>query len=95
MPTTATITTPNARRYLGQFCKHFAHKLQVELTESNTTGQVTFPTGTVTLDATETALRLSLTAPEPDSLPALQDVVARHLIRFAFRENLALDWLPA
>ena len=94
MQTTATIQTTTARRYLGQFCKHFAHKLPTELTETNTTGQVTFPAGTVILDATETTLRLSLSTPTPDNLPTLQDVVARHLIRFAFREDLALDWLP-
>jgi hypothetical protein len=91
--TTATITTANARRYLGQFCKHFAHKLPVEHTETSTTGQVTFAIGTVTLDATETTLRLSLTTPTPDQLPTLQDVVARHLIRFAFREPITIDWL--
>jgi len=91
--TTATVATPNARRYLGQFCKHFAHKLPVEHTASNETGQVTFPAGTCTLDATETTLRLSLTTPTPDQLPALQDVVARHLIRFAFREPLELAWV--
>jgi hypothetical protein len=92
MQATATIATPNARRYLGQFCKHFAHKLPVEHTESNETGQVTFTAGTVTLDATETTLRLSLTTPTPENLPTLQDVVARHLIRFAFREPITLDW---
>jgi len=93
MTTTATVETANARRYLGQFCKHFAHKLPVEQTESNETGQVIFPSGTCTLDATATTLRLRLTTPTPDQLPALQDVVARHLTRFAFREPLALAWV--
>ena len=89
---TATIATANAHRYLGQFCKHFAHKLPVEHTETNTTGQVTFPIGTVTLDATETTLRLSLATATPDQLPTLQDVTARHLLRFAFREDIAVSW---
>jgi len=95
MQTTATIQTPNASRYLGQFCKHFAHKLPVQLTESNTTGQVTFTAGTCALDATETTLRLSLATPDPAQIATLKDVVERHLRRFAFREPLSLHWLPA
>jgi hypothetical protein len=42
MQATATIQTPNARRYLGQFCKHFAHKLPVELDPAYASGKVPF-----------------------------------------------------
>ena len=39
-------------------------------------------------------LTLSVAA-ETDEDPArLQDVVGRHLLRFAFREALAIDWQP-
>jgi hypothetical protein len=37
---------------------------------------------------------LTLTSPDTDSLRQLESVVERHLVRFAFREELVLDWQP-
>ncbi len=91
MNATAIMPTPNAKRYLGQFCKHFAHKLPVELAEDNTSGQVSFGSGTCLLAADNAKLKLVLDAPE-ESMAALQDVVVRHLVRFAFREELTVNW---
>jgi hypothetical protein len=94
MEATATVKTASAHRYLGQFCKHFAHKLPVELDPGNATGLVTFGIGTCRLDATDHALTMRASA-APEQMAALQDVVARHLVRFAFREELALAWVEA
>jgi len=90
----ASIETTNAKRYLGQFCKHFAHKLPVDLADSNETGTVTFSVGTCTLNASETTLDLALTAPNPTDTVTLQGVVDRHLVRFAFREPVTITWQP-
>jgi hypothetical protein len=92
---TATLQTTNAKRYLGQFCKHFAHKLPVDLAETNDTGQVTFGHGTCNLTAAETALTLTIDAATQDETTNLQDVVTRHLVRFAFREPVTLAWVAA
>jgi len=89
----ATVETPNAKRYLGQFAKHFAHKLPVELAEDNSNATVAFAIGSCVLRADSDRLALALESSE-DAMATLQDVVARHLVRFAFREDLALDWLP-
>jgi hypothetical protein len=40
-------------------------------------------------------LTLSLETPDATQMAQLQDVVARHLVRFAFREELQVDWRPA
>ena len=40
-------------------------------------------------------LTLTVETGEPEALEQLQDVVARHLLRFAFREELAIAWRPA
>ncbi len=92
MQSIATIHTASAKRYLGQFCKHFAHKLPVDLAEGNATGEVTFGTGRCALEADETALSLTVKASLPEDIARLQDVVERHLLRFAFRETLAFQW---
>ena len=91
----AQVATPLPRRYMTQLCKHFEHKLPVSLTD--TEGSIAFPTGTCTLraDASAGTLHLQVTTPEPATLPALQDVVARHLTRFAFREPIHIPWEPA
>jgi hypothetical protein len=89
----AEIATPQASRYLQQLCKHFAHKRPVAFDE--TAGRIEFTIGTCRLEAGEGILRLMLDAPQATDMPQLQDVVVRHLERFAFRETLAIDWRPA
>jgi len=86
----AEVATPNASRYLQQLCKHFAHKRPV--TFDPQTGSIAFSSGECRLDARDGALTLSLTAPDATYLEQVQDVVARHLVRFAFREEMRIDW---
>jgi hypothetical protein len=89
----ADVPTDKASRYLQQLAKHFAHKLPVSFDAQQ--GSITFGIGTCAMEADDTRLRLILTAADATQLPQLQDVVERHLVRFAFREELALDWTAA
>jgi hypothetical protein len=84
------IPTASASRYLQQLCKHFAHKLPVEY--DPTIGKISFKIGDCDLRAEPDALHLALTAPDPEQLEPLKDVVIRHLERFAFREALSVEW---
>ena len=86
----AEVATPNASRYLQQLCKHFAHKRPVEFTPE--TGSIAFTGGECQLAAKDGVLAMSVTASGAEDLSLLQDVVARHLERFAFREPLAIEW---
>ena len=87
------IPTEQASRYLQQLCKHFAHKLTVRFDEHE--GDITFSIGDCRLKADGEALHIDLTAPNADDMEQLKDVVIRHLVRFAFREELAVDWQDA
>ncbi len=87
------IATPNASKYLQQLCKHFSHKLPATFDEQS--GRVTFTIGECDLSAEAGALKISLTAADNERMAQLQDVVARHLVRFAFREELIFNWRPA
>lgn len=89
----AEIVTANASRYLQQLCKHFAHKLPV--TFDPQAGQISFASGECRLAAEDGVLKLSVSVPDSTQLVNLQDVVARHLVRFAFREELKIEWHPA
>jgi hypothetical protein len=87
---TAEIATPQAARYLTQVCKHFQHKLPVTLGDG--AGHITFTIGGCRLRAEKETLVLSVEAPDDARLLQLQDVVGRHLLRFAFREDMQIVW---
>jgi hypothetical protein len=89
----AEIATPKASRYLQQLCKHFQHKRPVTFDERS--GQISFSIGDCRLDAGDEVLKLSLAASDASQMEQLQNVVARHLVRFAFREEMTIDWRPA
>ena len=86
----AQITTERASIYLQQLCKHFAHRLPVEFTPER--GQITFSAGTCRLSADAGVLTLHAEAADDTQLAQLQDVIARHLLRFAFRDPPTITW---
>jgi DNA-binding PadR family transcriptional regulator len=89
----AEVRTPKAAGYLAQLCKHFAHKIPASYEGSE--GRIGFPRGECRLRAEGEALTMTVEAGDREALEQLQDVVARHLLRFAFREELAVEWRPA
>jgi len=89
----AQVPTALAERYLAQLCKHFAHRLPVE--HDGPAGRITFPeTGICRLEAKDGVLTLHAESPDAEALARLQDVVARHLARFAFRAPPEVVWTP-
>jgi hypothetical protein len=86
------VPTAHASRYLQQLCKHWSHKFPVEFTPE--AGRIEMSAGVLVLDADAEGLGLRLTA-EPETLERMEGVVADHLKRFAFREELVFDWRPA
>jgi len=91
----ARVSTALPRRYLGQLCKHFEHKLPVVLEEWQ--GRIAFPMGLCELDAARLpfTLIMRVSAADEAALARLEDVVARHLVRFAFREEMSVRWIRA
>lgn len=88
---TGTALTQNARKYLQQLCKHWSHKALADFTPE--AGSVTFESGNqLVLEADDHALKLSIEVPESGDLAHFQDVVDKHLLRFAFREKLEVVW---
>jgi uncharacterized protein len=90
---TATIETASASKHLQQLCKHFAHKTTV--TFDPTAGRIALSSGDCELAASDNVLTISLVAADDTYMAQLQDVVVRHLVRFAFRETLQIDWRAA
>ncbi len=91
MPTAKTIVkTEKASRYLVQLCKHFAHKVPAEW--SDTTGHAQLPPGPCHMMADEEALTVVCEAADDEGLARAKYIVEDHIVRFGWRENLTVTW---
>jgi hypothetical protein len=90
---TARVATEAPRRYMTQLCKHFEHRLAV--TYDETQGSIAFQAGICRLAVEPEALVMTVESADEAALPQLQDVVARHLLRFAFRAPPEIVWTQA
>ena len=87
----ARVVTVNGSRYLQQLCKHWSHKFTVDFTAER--GTIDFGDGRAcALAAADDALTLRATVPEGADAARFEAVVADHVKRFAFREELSFDW---
>ena len=92
--TAARVPTAKGSRYLQQLCKHWGHKLDVTFDPGH--GEVKFPNALCVMDAEPDVLVVRVKVEDPAESARMQDVVARHLDRFAFREApLSFNWQPA
>ena len=89
----ARVATPHGSRYLQQLCKHWSHKFTVDVTAER--GLIDFGDGRACALAAEAdGLVLRATVPEGGDAARLEAVIADHVARFAFREELAFVWRP-
>jgi len=87
----AVVPTENGWKYLQQLCKHWSHKLDVELGEKG--GVVRFSEAVATMSADDKALKVNIEAASDEVLERMKGVVSSHLDRFAFREApLPFEW---
>lgn len=94
MESHASLKTDKASRYLAQLCKHWGHRFPARF--DHAMGVVELPAGPLRLWAEASELRLTLKVAEAAQLAPLEDVVERHLARFAFREGeIKLAWTRA
>ena len=87
---TSAIATEAASSYIGKLCRHFRHKIETEYTP--TTGLATFPFGTCDMTATPTELIFEITANDVESVEKIKGVLERHLVKFAYKEQLTVEW---
>jgi hypothetical protein len=94
MQSHARLNTDQGARYMTQLAKHWSHKF--EATFDDVSARSRCPSGTCSMLADETGLDITIEAVDLEALARLEDVVAEHLLRFAFRENVKrLGWTRA
>lgn len=90
LTSSAFVSTETPARYISRLCKHFAHKIPVSHDEQQ--GRIEFEFGVALLQATEGGLQLSVQSENEEHLERLKGVVASHFERFAWQEELTLEW---
>ena len=86
----AKVATAHGVAYAKRLCRHFAHKLPVELGESELS--VAFPFATCRIVADDTAMNMELDAADADGLERAEHVVADHLLRMANKDEPVVEW---
>ena len=91
LSSTGRYSTENAKKYMQQLCKHFAHKIEISV--SDTSAKAAFPMGPCHMNATTSELLIDVTAPDAEGLEKAKHIVDKHLERFAFREGFTtMKW---
>jgi hypothetical protein len=88
----AAIHTEKARNYLIQLCKHFGHKIEAAYADNK--GRIAFSMGACDLNAEDPVVLVAhVSTGDETQLATLEDIVERHLKRFAFKEDLSVQWV--
>jgi len=87
--------TASAGRYVQQLVKHWGHKFATSFADGR--GEVPFSAEThAVFEAKDDGIAITLVTADLESAERMQQVIADHLNRFAFREGgLAFEWSAA
>jgi uncharacterized protein len=90
---TAIVSTDAPVRYAKQLLAHLGRKNTVEQVEGDPDGgRLIFAYGSATLHPAADQLVMNAVAVDAESLARVEDVLARHLVRFGSRRELVVTW---
>lgn len=91
---TARIATERPERYVRQLVSHLGHRLTTELADDGQ-GTIAFPQGQCLLWPRSGYIDAQASGVDSATLASVEDVVARHLVRFGSAGELTVTWTPA
>lgn len=86
----AQISTAEGFSYIRKLCRHFAHKIPVSYTE--TEGKAELPGAVCMMHAGPDKLEFTINGDNKEEVLKGEDIIVRHLVKFAFREELVINW---
>ncbi len=86
----ANVTLVSASASMKKLCRHFSHKIETEFDDES--GSVRFPFARVELKADGQQLTIQVEADDEQGLERGREVIGSHLIRFATRQQVELNW---
>ena len=91
MPTSrAQVATDRPERYAKQLSEHLGRRSAPVIEPDGV--RLTFARGTCLMTPVAAHLLLTATAADSESLAAVEDLVARHLVRIGRRDELTVEW---
>ncbi|MBF6340977.1 DUF2218 domain-containing protein [Nocardia abscessus] len=87
----SVVRTDRPERYGKQLVAHLGRRNGGEWSAEDSSGWIDLDTGRATVTARPGELSLRIEAAAED-LPQLEDVLARHLVRFGERDGLSVTW---
>lgn len=87
----ARVATDRASRYIKQLVSHMGNRVATKLAEDGT-GTIELAAGKCVLAPAADHIDLTATADDADALLGVQDVIARHLVRFGTKDELTVEW---
>ncbi|MFI7523427.1 GNAT family N-acetyltransferase [Micromonospora globbae] len=89
---TARVVTHRPHRYIKQLVSHMGRKVPTALDQDR--GSIMFSLGSCLLVASTAHFDMIVKAGTADAIAAVEDTITRHLLRFATKDTLTVDWLP-
>src|ERR1700759_3880664 len=86
---TATVATDRPARYAKQLASHLSRRVTTSWDEDAGRGWVELGDGRADLIAVDGALQMRI---ESNDLDRFEDVLGRHLVRFAKQDELIVQW---
>ncbi len=90
MKTKTTIATKAGASYIGKLCRHFVHKIEASYTGN--AGKAVFPFGVCLMHADDDTLTFEVDAVDAEGADKIKGTLDRHLIKFAYKEQLEINW---
>lgn len=84
------IHTKEGSAYIRKLCRHFVHKIPASYTESD--GRAELPGCVCLMHADTDTLVFTITGGSAEEVMKGEDIITRHLLKFAFREQLEVFW---
>ncbi|HRP26894.1 MAG TPA: DUF2218 domain-containing protein [Burkholderiaceae bacterium] len=85
-----SVATPRAAELLPRLCRHFAKK--VESTWDEQRGEIAFPWGHCTLQASGDRLSFTCRAEDAEALAQVRNVLDLHVGMFSRKDPLRIEW---
>jgi hypothetical protein len=90
----AHIATERPERYVKQLVSHLGRKLATSVSDDGVS-TITFADGACVLSSHPGYIDAQASGADAQTLAVVEDVVARHLVRFGSKGELSVTWRPA
>ncbi len=90
LKTTAVVKTVYGGTYMKRLCRHFSHKLDVQVDDKE--AQIAFPFGDCRIHTSAEQMVFEVSLRDASEVDRAEDVVARHLLRMAHKDEPIVLW---